>query len=171
MNTFRAGDRTLRLTNMSTDVLVQVLMLAVSDLAETPWDHRYAALWALQDQGMAGLGTVGFDLAGVPWGDSAAERRRNTVFATTVTDLAAAGHRWWELDYEPALAAAQLREVRSLVLHGARVAPPGQGAIWFPSEAEALRACCVRHRVLTGRPHRPGWCVLCVDEGWESSSG
>ncbi|GHH43213.1 hypothetical protein [Streptomyces candidus] len=50
MNVCRAVGQRLELSNGGTEVFIDVLMLAVSDLADEAWDYRFAALLTLQDQ-------------------------------------------------------------------------------------------------------------------------
>ncbi len=77
---FKGGDQRLDLSNSGTEVFVDVLTLAVSDLAEDPWDYRFAALLTLQDQSVMGRGAVGFDLEDIDWGATPHERARAKGF-------------------------------------------------------------------------------------------
>ncbi|MFD3502989.1 hypothetical protein [Streptomyces sp. NPDC058678] len=86
---------------VATAVFIDVLMLAVSDLASEDWDFRFAALLTLQDQNVMGRGAVGFDLAEFDWGATERERARAKDFVLRATALAASGHRWSELGYHP----------------------------------------------------------------------
>jgi hypothetical protein len=150
-NTFYGDGDGLYLSNGGTAAFVDVLMLAVTDLVEEPWDYRFAALLALQDQNVMGRGAVGFDLEDIDWGASPEERARNKDFVLRVTDLALNRHRWNELDYEPAFTADHLRRD-----DGSPMA--------FPGHAEAAMASCTRHRVLSALPHWEG-CVFCTESG------
>ncbi|MGK5559341.1 hypothetical protein ACSNOI_47875, partial [Actinomadura kijaniata] len=87
-NVFSAGDLRLYLSNGGTAVFVDVLTLAVSELAENPWDFRFAALLARQDQSVMGRGAVGFDLADLDWGRTPRERAAAKDFVLRVIDLA-----------------------------------------------------------------------------------
>ncbi|MFB6554983.1 hypothetical protein [Streptomyces sp. NPDC056405] len=155
-NTFGVGGDTLYLSNGGTAVLADVLTLAVSALAERPWDHRFAALVALQDQSMMGHGAVGFDLADLDWGATAEERTAAKTFVLEVLDLAARRYRWDELDYEPPFAEGYVRRFREIVAaFDPADADPGDELPDIP-----LVACCVRHRVLSGLPYWEG-CAFC----------
>ena len=155
---FGAGDDDLYLSNGATAVFVDVLALAVSSLAEGEWEHRFAALVALQDQNLMGRGAVGFDLAGLDWGATAGERAAAKAFVLDVLDLAARHHRWEELDYEPPFAEGYVRRFREIVASfDPAGADPGDDAELPDSP---LVACCVRHRVLSGLPYWEG-CVFC----------
>ncbi|MFJ8547018.1 hypothetical protein ACIRFH_34620 [Streptomyces sp. NPDC093586] len=99
MGNFFGGESTwLSLSNGSTAALLDVLMLAVSDLAARPWDYRFAALLALQDQNVIGRGAAGFDVTDIDWGADPSEAQQNKEFVLAVIDLAARRHRWDELD-------------------------------------------------------------------------
>ncbi|MFV0137020.1 hypothetical protein ACLGIH_28105 [Streptomyces sp. HMX87] len=156
-NTFRAGADRLDLSNGGTEVFVDVLTLAVAARAERPWDHRFAALLAMQDQNVMGRGAVGFDLAELDWGGTGAERAAAKTFLLDVVGLAARRHRWDELGYEPPYAEGYLRRFGEMV------------AAFDPDRAEPrpdalpdapVVACCVPHRVLSALPYRAG-CVFC----------
>ncbi|MER5971525.1 hypothetical protein ABT112_17640 [Streptomyces sp. NPDC002055] len=157
-NVFDGGDgRSLYLSNGGTEVFVDVLMLAVSDLAATPWHFRFASLVTLQDQNMMGRGTVGFSLEDIDWSPSPEQARE---FVLRAIDLALTGHRRDELGYDPPHVDHYLRDFRDLVAaFRAPDEPRDQGE--FPGPEEALVASCVRHRLLSGLPHWDG-CLLCV---------
>ncbi|MEU8972644.1 hypothetical protein AB0D11_25805 [Streptomyces monashensis] len=160
-NTFYGGDDGLCLSNGGTAAFVDVLMLAVSDLVEEPWDYRFAALLALQDQNVMGRGAVGFDLEDIDWGASPEEQARNKDFVLRVTDLALSRHRWDELDYDPAFAADHLRHFRAMVAAHALASRDDGSPAAFPVHEEAATASCARHRVLSALPHWEG-CVFCT---------
>lgn len=114
-NTFHGGGRALSLSNGGTAVFVDVLMLAVSDLADSVWEYRFATLLTLQDQGVMGRGAVGFDLEDIDWGRSPGEWAAAKGFVLRVLDLALRRHRWDELGYEPPFAEGYLRQYRETV--------------------------------------------------------
>ncbi|MFF7490612.1 hypothetical protein [Streptomyces luteogriseus] len=158
-NIFSGGGRELDLSNGATEAFVEVLMLAVSDLASEPWDFRFAALLILQDQNLMGRGAVGFPLEEVDWGAGESERSRSKDFVLRATALAASGHRWSELGYHPARVRDHLDRFRIMVEHFPP--PDGSGACpHFPGPDGAAMASCVRHRVLSGLPYWDG-CFLC----------
>ncbi|WP_327721774.1 hypothetical protein OG381_45000 [Streptomyces sp. NBC_00490] len=85
--------------------IIDVLMLAVSDLAFEARDFRFAALLTLQGQNVVRRGAVGFGLA--EFGSGATERENARANGSMVcgTALAASGHRWNELGCHPPRAA------------------------------------------------------------------
>ncbi|MDL5206112.1 hypothetical protein [Streptomyces sp. ALI-76-A] len=58
-NIFSGGSHGLDLSNGATAGFIDVLMLAVSDLAPEDWGFRFSALLGLQDQNVMGRGAVG----------------------------------------------------------------------------------------------------------------
>ncbi|MFI7006329.1 hypothetical protein [Streptomyces sp. NPDC050145] len=83
---------------------------ALSSLAEDEWDHRFAALLTVM-----GRGGVGFDLRGIEWRATSAERARAKGFVLRAVALARSRHRWDELGYTPPLAEEYLLQFKSLV--------------------------------------------------------
>ncbi|MGW6271453.1 hypothetical protein [Streptomyces sp. NPDC055060] len=159
-NLFHGGGRTLGLSNGGTAVFIDVLMLAVSDLARSPWEYRFAALLALQDQNVMGRGVVGFGLEDIDWGPSPQQRSAAKDFVLKVLDLALTRHRWDALDYHPPYAESYLRQYREIVdAFDPSDARPRPGRC-FPGPDEGAVASCVRHRVLSALPHWEG-CVFC----------
>ncbi|MFF5314767.1 hypothetical protein [Streptomyces massasporeus] len=158
-NIFSGGGRELDLSNGGTEAFVEVLMLAVSDLASEAWDFRFAALLILQDQHVMGRGAVGFHLEEVDWGAGESERARSKEFVLRATALAASGHRWSELGYHPPHVHDYLDRFRIMVEH---FTPPADSGPHhhFPGPDGAATASCTRHRVLSGLPYWEG-CFLC----------
>jgi hypothetical protein len=103
----------LRMSNGGTFVLVSVLLLAGSDLAESRWEKDFVAWIAEKDQSFLGLGVVGFDLDEIAWSreNFAAEKQ----FVLAVIDKALERHRWSQLNYDPPFVADHLKELRALV--------------------------------------------------------
>lgn len=143
----RASDRQVHMSNGNTDVLLSVLLLAGSDLAETDGEVELMVWLAEHDQGVRGRGAVGFDLAELPAGE--AER----AFLLRVIDLAATRHRWDVLGYEPPFAQRFLAELRELVRgFEPATAPPAKTP--YPEHRK-----CPGHDVYL---HEYG-CLLCHD--------
>ncbi|MEU5609457.1 hypothetical protein AB0H03_12105 [Streptomyces sparsogenes] len=171
-NVFRGGGDSLSLSNGGTDVFLDVLTLAVSDLARDAWDYRFAALLTLQDQNVMGRGAVGFDLEEIDWGTTGAERARAKRFVVRAAELALRRHRWEELGYEPPYAEGYLRRFKAMVeayepeAHDPAAYDPAAGPAvrhegLFPGADEAAVASCVRHRVLSALPFWEG-CRFCT---------
>ncbi|QDQ09501.1 hypothetical protein [Streptomyces spectabilis] len=158
-NVFGGCGQSLYLSNGGTEVFIDVLMLAVSDLADGEWEHRFAALLTLQDQSVMGRGAVGFDLRDIDWGASPTERARAKDFVLRSAALALSRHRWRELPYEPPFAHRYLLQFSTMVESFVPTSAPRPGGD-FPSPQERAVASCTRHRVLSALPHWEG-CFLC----------
>ncbi|MFC7308889.1 hypothetical protein ACFQVC_32325 [Streptomyces monticola] len=159
MNIFSGAGIDLDLTNGGTEVFAETLMLAVSDLAEAPWDFRFAALLNRQDQNVMGRGAVAFCLEDIDWGSTAEYRARAKDFVLRAILLALQRHRWDELGYEPPYAEQYLRQFHTMVdAHEPAPAPPLNSE--FPGPDEAAIACCAQHRLLSALPM---WdcCLFC----------
>ncbi|MGW5120853.1 hypothetical protein ACWEQ8_36260 [Streptomyces noursei] len=159
-NVFRGGDQRLYLSNGGTEVFIDVLMLAVSDLADDVWDYRFAALLTLQDQNVMGRGAVGFDLQDIEWGSTPRDRTRSKDFVLRATTLALTSHRWSELGYAPAFARDYLNQFKAMV---ESFVPADDTHLVgdFPGPDERAMASCTQHRILSALPHWEG-CFLCV---------
>jgi hypothetical protein len=157
MNRFGGPGAGLELTNGGTEVFVEVMMLAVSALAREQREYRFAALMAAQDQNMMGRGFAGFDLDEVAWGATADEQAQVRRFILDTVDLAASGHRWVELGYEPPYAQDYLRRFRGMVEAFAPL-PDRTPAV---EPHDLALATCVRHRVLA-LAEWGGNCVFCT---------
>ncbi|GAA2281176.1 hypothetical protein GCM10010234_17880 [Streptomyces hawaiiensis] len=160
-NIFSGGGRELDLSNGGTEAFIEVLILAVSDLASEAWDLRFAALLILQDQNVMGRGAVGFHLEEIDWGVGESERARSKDFVLSATALAASGHRWSDLGYHPPRVHDYLDQFRIMVAHFTPPSPKEDGPHHhFPGPDEAVMASCTRHRVLSALPYWEG-CFLC----------
>ncbi len=159
-NVFSGGEQSLYLSNGGTEVFIDVLMLAVSDLADDVWDYRFAALLTLQDQNVMGRGFVGFDLRDIAWGTSSRERARSKDFVLRAIALALSRHRWSELGYDPPFAQDYLYQFKDMV-ESFVPADDTQLADAFPGPDARAIASCAQHRILSALPHWEG-CFLCT---------
>ncbi|WP_030673541.1 hypothetical protein [Streptomyces rimosus] len=163
-NTFGGGgEESLYLSNGGTEAFIDVLMPAVSDLADDEWDYRFAALLTLQDQSVMGHGAVGFDLQDIAWGSIAVERARAKDFVLRAITLASSRHRWSELSYDPPFALDYLRRFKAMV---ESFVPSDDVHLvgGFPGPDERAVASCPQHRVLSALPRWEG-CFLCTRLG------
>ncbi|MFH8410960.1 hypothetical protein ACH4FX_40245 [Streptomyces sp. NPDC018019] len=159
-NVFGGPDQSLYLSNGGTEAFIDVLMLAVSDLAAEVWDYRFAALLSLQDQNVRGRGAVGFHLQDIAWGTNRQARARAKTFVLRATALALTRHRWDELGYDPPFVQEYLRRFKIMV----EAFQPADGprcAGGFPGPKERAVASCAQHRILSALPYWDG-CFLCI---------
>ncbi|MFF4694330.1 hypothetical protein [Streptomyces chattanoogensis] len=159
-NVFGGGELSLYLSNGGTEGFIDVLMLAVSDLADDVWDYRFAGLLTLQDQNVMGRGAVGFDLQDIAWGTTPRERARSKDFVLRATALALSCHRWSELGYDPPFAHDYLHQFKAMV---ESFVPADVAHLFgdFPGPDEGAMASCSQHRILSALPHWEG-CFLCT---------
>lgn len=89
----------ISMSNGLTSVFIDVLALAASSLASTARAHEIAAWIASKDQAVYGPGTVGFDIADMPWdAENLAEDRAFLLRSITAAKSAV---DWDKLGYEP----------------------------------------------------------------------
>ncbi|WP_330479619.1 hypothetical protein OG301_38410 [Streptomyces platensis] len=159
-NVFGGGEQRLYLSNGGTEVFIDVLMLAVSELADDVWDYRFAALLTLQDQNVMGRGAVGFDLRDIAWGTTAQGRGRSKDFVLRATALALSRHRWSDLGDDLPFAQDYLLRFQAMV-QSFEPADDTHDAEGFPGPEERAMASCTQHRILSALPHWDG-CFLCT---------
>lgn len=98
---FRRNDppeENISISNMGTDVLIDILVLAASALAETN-SQRQLAVWLAERDQRVGSGTVGFCIADMPWDAASFDADRD--FMVRVTDAASKRTGWEKLSYHP----------------------------------------------------------------------
>src|SRR4051812_40523407 len=122
MSNFITNDRHdpsdyVTMSNGLTSVFIAVLVLSGSDLAQTEWEKELVVWLAEKDQGIYGLGVVGFDIAEMGWTRDGFEEEKRFVFR--MIDAAATKHRWEALDYRPRedWVMDRLGKFRSLIEH------------------------------------------------------
>jgi hypothetical protein len=155
----RAGDDVgLKLSNGATEVLLAVLLLAGSDLAENDWERHLVVWLAEHDQGLFGRGCVGFDLDEIAWNADSFDAEKR--FFLRVIDAAAARHRWTVLSYDPPYAGEYLSTLRAMI-EALPPPPAGQCRLWELRFPIAIGDRCPEHDVLL---HGEG-CLLCNEGG------
>lgn len=151
-----SSDTRIQLSNGSMSVLMSVLVLAGSQLAQSEWEQRLVAWLARRDQSIFGLGMVSFDLADIPWTDAWDAEK---AFALSVIDLALSGHRFPDLGYDPPFVKDQLASLRALVAGvDAAVVSASAGVAFEDAGFPVPR--CERHDVYA---HGYG-CILCGED-------
>lgn len=151
----------IQMSNGLTSVFISVLSLAASALAETEREREFAAWFASHDQGVFGLGIVGFDVSELPW--SPATFAGNRDFILRVIEAAGAKTGWERLGYEPREEWLQpcLDQLRAMV--GAFVVEHACGleaTVWSCGGRPEQLVLCPVHRVYQ---HEHG-CALCNDK-------
>ena len=87
------------MSNGLTSVVISVLSLAASRLAETEHQKELAAWIGSRDQGVFGSGVVGFDVSEIPW--SLRGYPEDRAFVLRAIEAARAKVGWEVLTYEP----------------------------------------------------------------------
>ena len=151
-----SSEASVPLSNGAMSVLMSVLVLAGSQLAQSDWERRFVAWLARRDQSIFGLGMVSFDLADIPWTEAWEAER---AFALRVIDLAHTGHRFADLDYDAPFVKGQLESLRALV-EGVNVAvvTASTGKVFEDADLPVPR--CELHDVIA---HGYG-CLLCGED-------
>ena len=57
----------LKISNGATDVLIDILVLSGSSLAQTQWQKELIIFFASKNQEIKGLGCVSFDISDLGW--------------------------------------------------------------------------------------------------------
>lgn len=146
----------LQLSNGATSVLISVLILAGSDLAQSRWEQELVTWMAEHDQSIFGLGIVGFDINEIAWSPEEFEQQKS--FLLNMITKAHQRYRWEQLDYDPPYAEEQLLALQHLVeLFTVEMIVPNQLWNWY-QEPEKFEKCSL-HNVYR---HANG-CPICHD--------
>lgn len=108
--TARGVDGDVRMSNGATDVFFDVLSLAGSAQATTPWQQQLTLHF--RDSGRMERGFSEFDLADLPWTQAWPAEKD---FFLRVIDLAGARHGWDKLHYDPPYARNSLLAYRAML--------------------------------------------------------
>lgn len=142
--TAKGVDDCVRMSNGATSVFCDVMALAGSPVAATPWQQRLILHFC--DSERVGLGTSGFDLAELPWTRGWSAEKD---FFLRVIDLAAARYGWDELHYEPHVDEPLSAYRKMLVAFTPSPAAKSMGDWTEPPEAYEVDLCA-RHAVFRG---------------------
>lgn len=146
----------VQMSNGLTSVFIAVLSLAASSLAKSDRQRELAVWLAGHDQGVFGIGMVGFDIADLPWHSSA-----DRDFLLAAVRAAKAKTGWERMDYVPRedWVFDRLDHFRELILafdlsHASRDAESS----WNDARPASFEACS-KHDVYL----HSGGCVVCND--------
>lgn len=146
----------LQLSNGGTSVLISVLLLSGSDVAETQWEKDFVAWLAEHDQSLLGLGMCGFDLNDIAWTNN--DFMQQKIFVLKIIHKAMKKHRWTVLGYEPPYVGESLVKLRDMVDHFQQ-SHVGKDREWeLHFKADPPRKC-PKHAVFE---HHNG-CYICLD--------
>ena len=88
----------ISISDQGTDVLIQILVLAASALAETDSQKRMA-VWLAEHDATRGTGSIGFCIADMQWDPASFEADRQ--FMVRTADAASQRTGWQSLNYWP----------------------------------------------------------------------
>jgi hypothetical protein len=149
-----------KMSNSLTSVVISLLALSGSALAESEHEKLLIVWFASRDQAISGRGTVGFDLNEIPWTVEQFEAEKH--FLLSVIRRAQSMQDWGRLSYEPRedWALTCLEELAHMISHfpATCINPQialDQQAWWRPAEF----VLCPKHGVLQ---HTMG-CIVCND--------
>ena len=148
----------LQLSNGGMSVLIDVLSLAGTSLANSNWEKECITWIATHDQGVFGLGMVGFDIDDIAWSIDCEEFERQKSFLLKVFARAHSKEDWHILDYEPPYACEYLPKLGKLLesYKCQNVEMKEWDDKLFP---DIIGETCSKHGVFL----HIGGCVLCND--------
>ncbi|MEU6744742.1 hypothetical protein ABZ914_00785 [Spirillospora sp. NPDC046719] len=146
----------LYMTNSATDVFFDVLTLAGSALAVSPWEQNLVLYFA--DGHRHGRGFSGFDLEELPWTDNCTEEKE---FFLRLIDTALSGHGWDRLPYEPPHVKKDLAAFKAMLASyipqpadSAYLAEPTVGVVrqadWRVTPTPEQVSPCPKHGIFSG---------------------
>ncbi len=150
----------LKMSNGLTSVVISLLVLSGSALAQSECEKRLIVWFASRDQALSGGGTMSFDLNEIPWTVEQFEAEKHFLLA--VIRRAQSMQDWGRLCYEPRKdwALASLEKLAQMISHFPMTCISQEIALdqqaWWRPEAYVL---CPKHGALQ---HALG-CVVCND--------
>jgi hypothetical protein len=155
------ASESLKMSNGLTSVVISLLVLSGSSLAESDHEKMLMVWFASRDQALSGMGTVGFDLNEVPWTVEQFEAEKRFLLA--VICRAQSMQDWGRLGYEPRAdwALARLEKLAQMIRHFPMTCINPQIALDHQAEwRQDEWVLCPKHGTLQ---HALG-CVICNDD-------
>ena len=91
----------IQLSNRATAVMIELFSLASTAIAASPAQIELASWISSHDQGVYGLGIVGFDLVEIPWSRDPREFESQRAHLHSMLKEVEQKRGWEKLDYEP----------------------------------------------------------------------
>ena len=149
----------LNISNGSMSVLISSLALSGSHLAKEETEIEFMTWIVSRDQGILGMGTVGFDLQDMPWSEKEALFKKQKEFLLSVIQRIRSGEDLSLLNYKPKHLQKNIEAfeqlISSFLYSHIKIENP---LVWMPPKEKQLK--CERHGVLL---HEHG-CVVCNDK-------
>lgn len=155
-NRFNKNDY-LKLSNGATDVLIDLLVLSGSSLAQTRWQKELIIFLSLNDQQIKGQGCVGFDISELGWEINHFENQKK--FILKVIDNALEKKKWEKLNYKPSKSyISNLRRFREMIINYSKIlVEPRDILKWSKNFNKMEFKKCVKHNIYT----HPFGCKIC----------
>jgi len=147
----------LKLSNGATDVLIDVLVLSGSSLAQTRWQKELIIFLSLNDQEIKGQGCVGFDISDLGWEKDHFENQKK--FLLKVIDSALKKKNWGKLNYKPTEEyISYLRRFREMIVNYSKILVEPRDILKWNKEFNKIELKkCVKHNVYM----HPFGCKIC----------
>ena len=105
----------LNISNGSMSALISALALSGSSLAKEDFQIKFMIWIVSRDQGILGMGTVGFDLEEMPWSNNEAIFNQQKAFMLKVIQRVRLGLDLHLLSYEPQFLGTHIETFKILV--------------------------------------------------------
>jgi len=148
----------LQMSNSTTDVFIDVLIISGSFIAQTHWQKELIVFLSLNDQEIKGLGCVGFDIYELGWKVDIFEDQKS--FLLNVIDSALKKMNWEVLNYEPneELIFTNLKRFREMIINYSIKFVEYEDALKWNNDFKTLEfKKCDKHKVYM----HPYGCKLC----------
>ncbi|WP_103666477.1 hypothetical protein [Pseudanabaena sp. BC1403] len=150
----------VQMNNGLTSVFISVIAIAASTLAKNDLQRKIAVWFASHDQGVFGLGLVGFDVSELPWVQDNFDEQK--YFILQVIDSTTCQMGWDILDYEPhkEWVFTSLEKFRILIeAFEIQDRCKQISEVWGYVSEPKMFILCPKHNVY----EHDGGCVLCND--------
>jgi len=151
----------LKLSNGATDVIIDVLVLSGSSLAQTRWQKELIIFLSLNDQEIKGQGCVGFDISNLGWEMDHFEDQKKFLLKIIISALKKTN--WKILNYEPVEENifSNLRRLKEMVIKYTKKLVEQRDILTWNKEFNKIKfEKCVKHKVYK----HPFGCKLCHTE-------
>ena len=149
----------LNISNGSMSVLISSLALSGSYLAKNENEIEFMTWIVSRDQGILGMGTVGFDLQDMPWSENEAIFNKQKAFLLSVIQRVKSGVDLNALRYKPKFLQQNIEAFEKMISSFLYSHIKKENTlVWMPPKEKQLK--CEEHGVFL---HEHG-CVVCNDK-------
>lgn len=150
----------LKMSNGATDVLIDILVLSGSSLAQTNWQKGLVIFFASKNQEIKGQGCISFDISDLGWEMDHFEEQKK--FLLKVIECAIKETNWNKLNYQPSGDyVSNLRRLREMIINYSKVLVEPTDILKWNKEFNKIEfRMCVKHNVYM----HPIGCKLCYTQ-------